>query len=563
MTLGVVIMVHTALDRAGQAIRLWTDADLPVCVHVDHYVDDKDYDALTKRFADCPDVLFAPRRHCDWGDWSLVQVAQEASQLLLDHDPKLNHIYLASGACLPLRPIPSLKHYLDEHPDTDFIESSITSDVPWTVGGLDHERFTMSFPFSWKRQRGLFDQYVRLQRALGFKRRIPKGIVVHMGSQWWCLTRKTLEAILNDPMRPTYDKYFRRVWIPDESYFQTLVRRHSDQIESRSLTLSQFDYQGKPHIFYDDHKELLAASHCFVARKIWPGAEGLYSYFPHAEDDHTVLPDPSVVDQEFAKAKLRRTVGRAGLQMQSSYRGNHHTIDVTARPYSVLHGFSELFENFESWLSKTTGADVHGHLFAPDKAHFAGDVPVYTGSLSDDAALRDYNPRMFLTNLIWNRAEQHQCFQFGPNDTQEISWTIAQDPNARVMVISGAWIVPLFLSGQDLGQIKQRVDTLQHIEQEHLKILRSAHTHARIRVYSLANFAKNPMVPLQIAADEMFEHGMPPLKEVPKMVDLRGLGAFLQELRNEGVNPFLTGEFPVDTADDPPASAPTKRYMVR
>ncbi len=108
------------------------------------------------------------------------------------------------------------------------------------------------------------------------RRRIPEGLHPHLGSQWWCLTRATLKAILRDPRRPEFDRFFRRVWIPDESYFQTLVRRHSICVESRSLTLAQFDGQGKPYVFYDDHGDILAQSGCFVARKIWPRATALY-----------------------------------------------------------------------------------------------------------------------------------------------------------------------------------------------------------------------------------------------------------------------------------------------
>jgi len=144
------------------------------------------------------------------------------------------------------------------------------------MGRLGH---TLRFPFSWKTQRRLFDKYVAFQRAMGLKRKIPKGITPHMGSQWWCLTRQTLSAILQDPDRDTFDAYFRKVWIPDESYFQTLARLYSVNIESRSLTLSKFDFQGKPHIFYDDHLQLLRRSDCFVARKIWPHADRLYEAF--------------------------------------------------------------------------------------------------------------------------------------------------------------------------------------------------------------------------------------------------------------------------------------------
>src|SRR5690606_10306811 len=161
----------------------------------------------------------------------------------------------------------------------------------------------------------LFDHYVSLQRRVKFRRRIPQGLVPHLGSQWWCLTRNTLHAILNDPRRSEFDRYFSRVWIPDESYFQTLARRHSMNIESRSLTLARFDDQGKPCIFYDDHLELLQQSRCFVARKIWRGAKQLYAHFPHAAPTGRTIADPRPerVDRLISQAVARCRLGRPGL----------------------------------------------------------------------------------------------------------------------------------------------------------------------------------------------------------------------------------------------------------
>jgi hypothetical protein len=142
-----------------------------------------------------------------------------------------------------------------------------------------------------------------------------------MGSQWWCLTRQTLSAILQDPDRDDYDRYFKQVWIPDESYFQTLARQYSTNIESRSLTLSKFDFQGKPHIFYDDHLQLLRRSDCFVARKIWPHANRLYDAFltDTAGAMKRTEPNPGKIDRIFAKVVERGTRGRTGLYMQSRF----------------------------------------------------------------------------------------------------------------------------------------------------------------------------------------------------------------------------------------------------
>ena len=565
MSVGIVMLVHTALGRAEQVARHWAAAGCPVVIHVDKSVPRQTHDVFVQALADVPALVFSKRYRCEWGTWGLVAASQTASEMMLNRFPDVRHVYLASGSCLPLRPVKELIDYLAARPRTDFIESATTADVPWTVGGLDEERFTMRFPFSWKRRRYLFDKAVAVQRFIGLKRRIPKGVVPHMGSQWWCLTRQTLSAILQDPKRAAYDAYFRHVWIPDESYFQTLARLYSTQIESRSLTLSKFDFQGKPHIFYDDHLQLLRRSDCFVARKIWPKADRLYEAFltDEAGAMKRTEPNPGKIDRVFAKAVERRTRGRAGLYMQSRFPNEDWENGVTAAPYSVFQGFVELFENFEPWLTKSTGARVHGHLFAPDRVHFADGQNSINGALSNSAKIRDYDPKAFLTNLIWNTRGERQCFQFGPQDNQDIVWNIAKDPNAQVSVITGAWAVPLFRSNQDFADIRRTAAALQKIESEHMKVLRSHYAKARVRIWTMAEFIEAPMEPLQSILDEIGQVKTGRLSEVPKMADLTGFGQFLQNLKNQGMHPYLMGDFPVERGMSAPQKPPRKPYLVQ
>ena len=562
---GIVMLVHTALDRAEQVARHWYAAGCPVVIHCDRSTPRAEYQAFRQALKDLPDILFATRHRCEWGTWGIVAATQEAGELMLAQFPQVRHVYLASGSCLPLRPVQELIDYLADRPRTDFIESATTSDVPWTVGGLDEERFTLRFPFSWKRQRHLFDRYVAIQRALRFKRRIPNGIVPHMGSQWWCLTRQTLSAILQDPERSTYDRYFRRVWIPDESYFQTLARQYSTNIESRSLTLSKFDFQGKPHIFYDDHLQLLRRSDCFVARKIWPHATLLFETFLeglHGARERTE-PNPGKIDRIFAKAVERRTRGRPGLYMQSRFPNQGWENGTTSGKYSIFHGFSDLFEDFEPWLAKATGAQVHGHLFAPGRVEYAGDQRVVAGAMCDSAEMRDYNLKGFLTSLIWNTRGEWQCFQFGPTDNQELNWIIARDPNAQISVISGAWAIPLFKSNRNFAEIRAEAAELQKIENEHLNVLRSPYSKARIRIWTMADFIESPMEPLQTIIDEIGHKTVRRLTAAPKMTDLTGFGQFLQNLKNQGMHPHLMGDFPV--VHDPVGmqQKPRKPYLVQ
>ncbi len=547
---GFVMLCHTALDRAAQVARHWAERGCPVVIHVDRRVGRKPYARLIKTLSDLKNIRFSARHACEWGTWGLVAATQDAATLMLQEFHTVRHVYLASGSCLPLRPVDEMVRYLNERPRTDFIESVTTEDVGWTVGGLDIERFTLRFPFSWRKQRWLFDWYVNFQRRIRLRRRIPAGLVPHLGSQWWCLTRQTLSAILEHPDREEIDRYFHRVWIPDESYFQTMVRQVSANVESRSLTLSKFDFQGKPHIFYDDHLQILRRSDCFVARKIWPHADKLYrSFLTDTPATQAAEPNPGKIDRLFSKAIERRTKGRAGLYMQSRYPNWNWENGRSAAPYAVFEGFSDVFENFEIWLGKTTGTRVHGHLFAPERAEFAGGETIYNGALSDSAALRDYNPKSFLSSLLWNTRGERQCFQFGPRDNQDLAHFMAGDPNAQISVISGAWAVPLFQSNLNFGDIRREAAQLQKTEADFLNILRSPWTKARIRIWTLAEFVENPMEPLQTIVDEISPRSMRRLTEVPRLTDLTGFGQFLQNLRNQGMQPVLMGDFPV--TDDP------------
>ncbi|RAP40064.1 glycosyl transferase [Rhodovulum viride] len=550
MSVGFVMIVHTALDRAAAVARHWAEAGCPVVIHVDSRVPEAEVMAMQQALAGLADVRFCARHPCEWGTWSIVRATLAAVELALAEFPAIGHVYLASGACLPLRPAADLTAYLAARPETDFIESVTTDEVPWTVGGLSRERFSLSFPFAWKRQRRLFDQLVTLQRRLGIRRCPPAGLEPHLGSQWWCLTRRTLSAILTDPDRRRIERYFRRVWIPDESYFQTLVRRHGRRVESRSLTLTRFNRQGRPFVFYDDHLQLLRRSDCFVARKIWPGADWLYDTFldPGLPSRGAAEPDPARLDRLLTAADDRRVRGRPGLVMQSRLPSPDWAHATTCAPFSVLQGFDALFEDFAPWFERHVGARVHGHLFAPDRAEFAGGGASFSGGISDAAALRDYDPGGFLRNLIWAGRGERQCFMFGPADRQEISWPLAIDRNAHIAVATGAWAVPLFRSGQDFAVLRKRAAELQRIEAAFLDILRAPQVRARVRIWSMADAVRTPMEVLLGLVEDIAPEARSrlPLAAAPRLVPLPGFGAFLQRLKNEGMLPHLVGDFPVD-----------------
>lgn len=129
ISVGFVMLCHTALDRAAQVARYWAEAGCPVVIHADSRVKKAAYDGLIRSLADLDNVRFSTRFSCEWGTWGIVAATQAASGLMLQEFPDVRHVYLASGSCLPLRPVSELIAYLDERPRTDFIESVTTEDV--------------------------------------------------------------------------------------------------------------------------------------------------------------------------------------------------------------------------------------------------------------------------------------------------------------------------------------------------------------------------------------------------------------------------------------------------
>ena len=275
-------------------------------------------------------------------------------------------------------------------------------------------------------------------------------------------------------------------------------------------------------------------------------------------------PAPGKIDRVFSKALERRTRGRPGLYMHSRYPNPGWENGVTAGPYSVFHGFNDLFQDFDAWLSRRLGTTVHANLFAPRRARFAGGADTYAGGLSASAKLRDYNPEAFLTNLIWNTRGERQGFQLGPGDhIEHVEWDIAKDPNAQISVISGAWAVPLFGSNADFGDIRREAARLQRIESRHLDVLRSQWVRARVHIWTMAEVLEAPMEPLQTILDEIGREAPQTLAEAPRMADLTGFGQFLQNLRNQGMHPYLMGDFPVEQPPRTPPRDRRKPYLVR
>ncbi len=273
-----ILLCHKDPDAVIQQATQLTAVGDYISIHFDASAAKADFDRIQHALKNNPNIAFARKRiKCGWGEWSLVQATLYALETAEAQFPHATHFYMVSGDCMAVKTAEYAHQFLDRNA-CDFIESFDFFDSNWIKTGMKEDRLIYRHFLNERKHKSLFYTNVYLQRKLGLKRKIPADIQVQIGSQWWCLRRRTVEKLLEFiKARKDVVRFFRTTWIPDETFFQTLVRHliSEQEIQSRTLTFLMFSDYGMPITFYNDHYDLLLGQDFLFARKISPEAKDL------------------------------------------------------------------------------------------------------------------------------------------------------------------------------------------------------------------------------------------------------------------------------------------------
>lgn len=246
-----------------------------VAIHFDASAPPQAFAAVEAGVQGNPNVVLARKRvKCGWGEWSLVRATLNAIEAAVDAFPRATHFYMVSGDCRPIKSAEYAHAFLDAR-DVDYIESFDFFTSDWIKTGMKEDRLIYRHLVNERANKTLFYGLIAAQRKLGLERAIPHDIDVMIGSQWWCLRRSTIQKILAfTRTRRDVMRFFSTTWIPDETFFQTVVRHvvPRAEIDPRTLTFLMFTDYGMPATFYDDHHDLLLSQDFLFARKISPEA---------------------------------------------------------------------------------------------------------------------------------------------------------------------------------------------------------------------------------------------------------------------------------------------------
>lgn len=239
-----------------------------VCfIHVDAKSDIIAFEQALKPYA--RRIHWASKRvEIHWGGFSMIEATATLIHDYLSIGPAADYVHLLSGQDFPLLSSLQIEAFFEKHvaARSNFMEYFSIPDGRWADNGL--ERFDYAWCID---EMGLeqAEKRVKQQVDCGLKReKLPEIACFYGGSQWWSLTHECVAYLAQraQPGDPSYE-FFRKVKIPDESFFQTLLLNSEWAPTIVNDNLRYIDWTSGP-----EYPKLLRESDRWkwqTARKLW------------------------------------------------------------------------------------------------------------------------------------------------------------------------------------------------------------------------------------------------------------------------------------------------------
>lgn len=219
----ILIMAHKNYSFLHHLIEYF-ERDCYVFVHIDKKSD------ITKEEIAClremPQVAGVYQKYSvHWGGFSILKC-----ELFMLKDAlkkcDADYFHLISGQDYPIKPLSYFLTYFEENNGTNYLTYSHLPNPRWEQN--TYERFQYFYLFDYFSRRDMAIHYsnkiMEFQKRYHLKRRIPDYFDhLYGGSQWFSITRKSVDTFLNFTKRkPSFYNKLRFTFAPEETYFTTL-----------------------------------------------------------------------------------------------------------------------------------------------------------------------------------------------------------------------------------------------------------------------------------------------------------------------------------------------------
>jgi hypothetical protein len=256
--LAYIISAYRNLGQVERLVRRLNQGSAHFLVHVDRKTDDREYNALARGLTDLDTVHFLERHTCHYGGFGHVRATLKGIDALVRADAQFDHAVLLTGQDYPIKPISEIEAFFAGNRASSFMGHHPLPSPSWSPrGGLSRVEY---------RHVRLYGRHLRLPG----KRAFPTGLRPFGGGAYWCLSRECIELVATFVAeRPDAVRFFERVDIPDEIFFQTIVMSSelAPTVVNDNLRYIDWSRGARPAVLGMADLEALRRSPKLVARK--------------------------------------------------------------------------------------------------------------------------------------------------------------------------------------------------------------------------------------------------------------------------------------------------------
>lgn len=279
MEVAIIILAHKSPDQLSRLIDSLDHEKIRCYIHVDKKSNIEKFISVTSKERKAKVVFLKKRYDGRWGGLGLVKATLEAIKVGLS-DNNAFHFVLLSGQDYPIVSVDKIISFLEQHRDSNYIEYREFNKQNWPkqldrVNSYSIRLLGRVYTYPYKGKLSLKQRllYQIFKLLYPIPRKLPYYMKPFYGSQWWGLTAKTCQEIINFLQEhPAYLEYHEYSFIPDEFFFQTILLNFKhfkkEQFIDHNLHFIKWK-DGSPHpniLTINDYDEISVSERLF-ARK--------------------------------------------------------------------------------------------------------------------------------------------------------------------------------------------------------------------------------------------------------------------------------------------------------
>jgi len=253
---------HPRPPTPEQLVRLVRRLNTPnalFLIHINRRSDDAVLDTARAALVELDNVVFLRRHKLYWGAFGHVRATIEALDELDRRSAQVDYVALMTGQDYPIKPASVIERALAESGGRSF---------------MAYDRLPGGWQDGMKRFTHWHSRRIGVPRgwhlSVPMRRRLPQGLVPYGGSAYWWLSREAVDYVRRYVAEhPGYPRFFKRVDVPDEMFFHTIVMNSPlrDSVVNDELRHVDWTRDPLPAVFGAGDLETLRRSPKLFARK--------------------------------------------------------------------------------------------------------------------------------------------------------------------------------------------------------------------------------------------------------------------------------------------------------